>query len=75
MTPNYGQPGKCITVKGINTVNHDGEIIPCPYMDLSIGNVTKEPLKEILIEGRNKWLGPIEMSASLEKTLIYKIPQ
>ena len=32
-----------VTVKGINTVNHDGEIIPCPYMDLSLGNVTKEP--------------------------------
>ena len=59
MTPNYGQPGKCITVKGINTVNHDGEIIPCPYMDLSIGNVTKEPLKDILDRGmRNRWLGP-----------------
>jgi len=59
MTPNYGQPGKCITVKGINTVNHDGEIIPCPYMDLSIGNVTKEPLKKILERGmQNRWLGP-----------------
>lgn len=59
MTPNYGQPGKCITVKGINTVNHDGEIVPCPYMDLSIGNVTKEPLKDILDRGmKNKWLGP-----------------
>ena len=45
--------------KGINTVNHDGEIIPCPYMDLSIGNVTKEPLRNILERGmRNKWLGP-----------------
>ena len=59
MTPSYGQPGKCITVKGINTVNHDGEIIPCPYMDLSIGNVTKEPLRDILHRGMmNKWLGP-----------------
>jgi MoaA/NifB/PqqE/SkfB family radical SAM enzyme len=59
MTPSYGQPGRCITVKGINTVNHDGEIIPCPYMDLSIGNVTKEPLATILDRGmRNKWLGP-----------------
>lgn len=59
MTPSYGQPGRCITVKGINTVNHDGEIIPCPYMDLSIGNVTKEPLAAILDRGmRNKWLGP-----------------
>ena len=59
MTPSYGQPGRCITVKGINTVNHDGEIIPCPYMDLSIGNVTKEPLAHILKRGMmNSWLGP-----------------
>jgi AdoMet-dependent heme synthase len=59
MTPSYGQPGKCITVKGINTVNHDGEIVPCPYMDLSIGNVMNTPLSEILDRGmKNKWLGP-----------------
>jgi len=59
MSPSYGQPGRCITVKGINTVNHDGEIIPCPYMDLSIGNVMKEPLSVILERGmRNSWLGP-----------------
>lgn len=59
MTPSYGMPGRCITVKGINTVNHDGEIVPCPYMDLSIGNVTKMPLAEILDRGmKNKWLGP-----------------
>ncbi len=59
MSPSYGQPGRCITVKGINTVNHDGEIIPCPYMDLSIGNVTKEPLVDILNRGMmNSWLGP-----------------
>ena len=59
MSPSYGQPGRCITVKGINTVNHDGEIIPCPYMDLSIGNVTKEPLENILDRGMlNSWLGP-----------------
>ena len=59
MTPSYGMPGRCITVKGINTVNHDGEIVPCPYMDLSIGNVMTTPLSEILDRGmRNKWLGP-----------------
>jgi len=59
MSPSYGQPGKCITVKGINTVNHDGEIIPCPYMDLSIGNVTKMPLAQIMDRGmKDKWLGP-----------------
>jgi MoaA/NifB/PqqE/SkfB family radical SAM enzyme len=59
MTPSYGQPGRCITVKGINTVNHDGEIVPCPYMDLSIGNVTRERLADILARGmKNSWLGP-----------------
>lgn len=59
MTPSYGQPGRCITVKGINTINHDGELIPCPYMDLSIGNIVKEPLSMVLDRGmKNKWLGP-----------------
>ena len=59
MSPSYGHPGKCITVKGINTVNHDGEIVPCPYMDLSIGNVMHEPLRDVLDRGmKNKWLGP-----------------
>jgi AdoMet-dependent heme synthase len=59
MSPSYGHPGKCITVKGINTVNHDGEIMPCPYMDMSIGNVMREPLRVILERGmKHKWLGP-----------------
>ena len=59
MSPSYGHPGKCITVKGITTVNHDGEIVPCPYMDLSIGNIMHEPLGDVLDRGmKNKWLGP-----------------
>lgn len=59
MCPSYGQPGRCITVKGINTINHDGELIPCPYMDLSIGNIVKEPLNVVLDRGMlNSWLGP-----------------
>jgi MoaA/NifB/PqqE/SkfB family radical SAM enzyme len=67
MTPSYmrGQDGAlghydgCITVKGINTITSTGEIVPCPYMDWSIGNVLHEPLAKILDRGmRNKWLGP-----------------
>jgi MoaA/NifB/PqqE/SkfB family radical SAM enzyme len=58
MTPSYGMFQGCITVKGIITVTSTGEIIPCPYMDMSIGNYLKEPLKVILERGmRNKWLG------------------
>lgn len=49
----------CITVKGINTITSTGEIVPCPYMDMSIGNCLKEPLAQILDRGmRNRWLGP-----------------
>jgi MoaA/NifB/PqqE/SkfB family radical SAM enzyme len=59
MTPSYGMFQGCITVKGIITVTSTGEIVPCPYMDMSIGNYLKEPLKLILERGmRNKWLGP-----------------
>ncbi|MBI2448545.1 radical SAM protein [Candidatus Microgenomates bacterium] len=67
MTPAYmrGQDGVlghydgCITVKGINTITSTGEIVPCPYMDMSIGNVLREPLATILDRGmRNKFLGP-----------------
>jgi MoaA/NifB/PqqE/SkfB family radical SAM enzyme len=59
MTPSYGMHQGCITVKGIVTVSSTGEIVPCPYMDMSIGNYLKEPLKDILMKGmKNKWLGP-----------------
>ena len=59
MTPSYGMFQGCITVKGIITVTSTGEIVPCPYMDMSIGNYLKEPLKDILERGMcNKWLGP-----------------
>ncbi len=58
MTPSYGIVPGCITVKGIITVTSTGEIVPCPYMDMSIGNYLKEPLQHILERGmRNKWLG------------------
>lgn len=49
----------CITVKGINTITSTGEIVPCPYMDWSLGNVLHEPIATILKRGMlNKWLGP-----------------
>jgi MoaA/NifB/PqqE/SkfB family radical SAM enzyme len=59
MTPSYGMHQGCITVKGIITVTSTGEIVPCPYMDMSIGNYLDKPLSEILMRGmKNKWLGP-----------------
>jgi len=59
MTPSYGMHQGCITVKGIISVTSTGEIAPCPYMDLSIGNYLEEPLETILMRGMsNRWLGP-----------------
>lgn len=51
MTPSYGLYQGCITVKGIVTVTSTGEIEPCPYIHVSIGNFLKEPLKDILARG------------------------
>ena len=70
MTPSYmrdktagsaplGHYDGCITVKGIDTVEPTGDIVPCPYMDWSIGNILHEPLAAVLDRGmRNRWLGP-----------------
>ena len=54
-----GKYDGCITVKGINTITSTGEVVPCPYMDWSIGNILHEPLGLILDRGmRNRLLGP-----------------
>ena len=59
MTPSYGSYKGCITVKGIITVTASGEITPCPYIDMSFGNIMDTSLKEILDRGmRNPWTGP-----------------
>lgn len=70
MTPSYMRdknPGSaplghydgCITVKGINTLEPTGDLVPCPYMDWAIGNVLHESLATIFDRGmRHKLLGP-----------------
>jgi len=59
MTPSYGSFKGCITMNGIITVTASGEVTPCPYIDLSLGNLYETPLKEILDRGmRNPWIGP-----------------
>lgn len=59
MTPSYGSNKGCITVKGIITVTSTMEVTPCPYIDMSLGNIRETSLKEILDRGmRNPWLGP-----------------
>jgi MoaA/NifB/PqqE/SkfB family radical SAM enzyme len=51
LTPAYGLDMGCIGVKGMVSVTQYGDVLPCPYIHLSIGNVFKEPLKDIIQRG------------------------
>jgi MoaA/NifB/PqqE/SkfB family radical SAM enzyme len=41
----------CIAVKGMVSVTQYGDVLPCPYIHTSIGNIFKEPLRDILKRG------------------------
>ncbi|HOW58281.1 MAG TPA: radical SAM protein [Candidatus Omnitrophota bacterium] len=51
LTPAYGLDMGCIAVKGMFSVTQYGDVLPCPYIHTSIGNVFKEPLKDIVQRG------------------------
>lgn len=51
LTPAYGLDLGCIGVKGMFSVTQYGDVLPCPYIHVSIGNVFEEPLKDIIQRG------------------------
>jgi len=51
LTPAYGLNMGCIAVKGMFSVTQYGDVLPCPYIHISIGNVFREPLKDIIQRG------------------------
>lgn len=51
LTPGYGLEMGCIAVKGMISVTQYGDVLPCPYIHISIGNVFEEPLKDIIQRG------------------------
>jgi MoaA/NifB/PqqE/SkfB family radical SAM enzyme len=58
LTPAYGLNMGCISVKGMFSVTQYGDVLPCPYIHTSIGNVFEEPLKDIIRRGLNiKYFG------------------
>jgi len=58
LTPAYGLDMGCISVKGMISVTQYGDVLPCPYIHISIGNVFEEPLKDIIQRGLNiKYFG------------------
>jgi MoaA/NifB/PqqE/SkfB family radical SAM enzyme len=58
LTPGYGLDFGCIAVKRMISITKYGDVMPCPYMHVSLGNFFNEPLKDIVARGlKNKWFG------------------
>lgn len=51
LTPAYGLKMGCIAVKGMVSITKYGDVMPCPYIHISLGNVFEEPLKDIINRG------------------------
>lgn len=58
LTPAYGLNMGCIALKGMITITQYGDVLPCQYLQVSIGNIFKEPLKDIIKRGMDiKYFG------------------
>jgi MoaA/NifB/PqqE/SkfB family radical SAM enzyme len=56
LTPSYGLNLGCIAVKRMVSLTKYGDVMPCPYIHISLGNFFKEPLKNIIERGMKiKW--------------------
>ena len=51
LTPNYGVDVGCIALKRMFSMTKYGDVMPCPYIFVSLGNFFKEPLKDIVERG------------------------
>lgn len=51
LTPSYGLNLGCIAVKRMVSITMYGDVMPCPYIHVSLGNFFEEPLKDILERG------------------------
>jgi MoaA/NifB/PqqE/SkfB family radical SAM enzyme len=51
LTPSYGLDLGCIAVKRMVSITKYGDVMPCPYIHVSLGNFFEEPLKDILERG------------------------
>jgi MoaA/NifB/PqqE/SkfB family radical SAM enzyme len=51
LTPSYGHSLGCIAVKRMVSITKFGDVMPCPYIHVSLGNFFEEPLKDIIERG------------------------
>lgn len=57
-TPSYDMDIGCIAVKRMVSITRYGDVMPCPFMHISLGNVFEEHLKDIIARGMSiKWFG------------------
>ena len=58
LTSSYGLDMGCTAVKGMVCVTQFGDVMPCQYIFISLGNIFDEPLKDIIQRGLDiKWFG------------------
>lgn len=58
LTPSYGRDIGCIGVKRMVAITGYGDVMPCPYVHVSLGNIKDEPLDKIIARGlKTKWFG------------------
>lgn len=58
LTPAYGLDLGCTSVKGMVCVTQYGDVMPCQYIFISLGNIFDQPLREIIQKGLSiKWFG------------------
>jgi len=53
LTPSYGVDLGCSAVKRMISITKFGDVMPCPYIHVSLGNFFEEPLKDIVERGLN----------------------
>ena len=59
MTTSYGRDLGCIAVKRMVSISRYGDIMPCPYQHVSLGNFFEEGLADIVGRALNiKWFDP-----------------
>ena len=51
LVPTYGLDLGCIAVKRMVSITKYGDVMPCPWIHISLGNFFNEPLKTILARG------------------------
>jgi MoaA/NifB/PqqE/SkfB family radical SAM enzyme len=51
LTPAYGMDLGCIAVKRMVSITKYGDVLPCIWMYMSLGNIFEEPLENILKRG------------------------